>query len=90
MKIDEKFLEKNIQLYIHLSGDKDAFMEAQLIKIFSYLDGFYKGIEILMEIRQKIDGLRYDHLIGNVSNYAVIDTALEIIDAHIEEEQDAQ
>lgn len=46
-----------------------------------------KRKEILQEIRQKIDGLRYDHLIGNVSNYAVIDTALEIIDAHIAEEQ---
>ena len=46
-----------------------------------------KRKEVLQEIRQKIDGLRYDHLIGNVSNYAVIDTALEIIDAHIAEEQ---
>jgi hypothetical protein len=49
-----------------------------------------KRKEVLQEIRQKIDGLRYDHLIGNVSNYAVIDVVLEIIDAHIEEEQDAQ
>ena len=49
-----------------------------------------KRKEVLQEIRQKIDGLRYDHLIGNVSNYAVIDTALEIIDAHIAEGNYAQ
>ena len=44
--------------------------------------------EVLREIRQKIDGLRYDHLIGNVSNYAVIDVVLEIIDARIEESEE--
>lgn len=49
-----------------------------------------KRKEVLQEIRQKIDGLRYDHLIGNVSNYAVIDTVLEIIDAHIAEVNYAQ
>ena len=72
-----------------------AFEHALVLVSSDYYEKSMKSMElmgkckgVLQEIRQKIDGLRYDQLVGNVSNYAVIDVALEIIDACIEKSEE--
>ena len=85
---EEMTREQAKRVLDNMYGDWRTDEEREALSVaIAALEAQVADKEVLQEIRQKIDGLRYDHLIGNVSNYAVIDVALEIIDAHIAEEQ---
>lgn len=48
-------LHEEVEKYINLSGDKEAWQNTSISRIGGYLDGFDKGLEVLDKIRAEIE-----------------------------------
>ena len=47
-------LHEEVEKYINLSGDKEAWQNTSVSRIRGYLDGYDKGLEVLDKIRAEI------------------------------------
>lgn len=47
-------LHEEVEKYINLSGDKEAWQNTSVSRIGGYLDGYDKGLEVLDKIRAEI------------------------------------
>ena len=50
-------LHEEVEKYINLSGDKEAWQNTSVSRIGGYLDGYDKGLEVLDKIRAEIKAL---------------------------------
>ena len=58
-------LHEEVEKYINLSGDKEAWQNTSVSRIGGYLDGYDKGLEVLDKIRAEVEninvwGMRYN------------------------------
>lgn len=83
-------LHEEVEKYVKLSGDKEAWQNTPIIRIGSYLDGYDRGLEVLDKISTEIKALSpeptaYDVVDGNPIKDAVweiIADVLKIIDKY--------
>ena len=75
-------LNEEVEKYINLSGDKEAWQNTSVSRIGGYLDGYDKGLEVLDKIRAEIDLDTRIQVKHYTNTDAVIDTVLEIIDKY--------
>lgn len=61
-------LHEEVEKYINLSGDKEAWQNTSVSRIGGYLDGYDKGLEVLGKIRTQFKS----HLRG-------VEIALEVL-----------
>ena len=50
-------LHEEVEKYINLSGDKEAWQNTSVSRIGGYLDGYDRGLEVLDKIRAEIKAL---------------------------------
>ena len=62
-------LHEEVEKYINLSGDKEAWQNTSVSRIGGYLDGYDKGLEVLGKIRAQFKS----HLRG-------VEITLEVLD----------
>lgn len=48
-------LHEEVEKYINLSGDKEAWQNTSVSRIGGYLDGYDKGLEVLDKVRAEIN-----------------------------------
>lgn len=53
---------EEVEKYINLTGDKEAWENTSVSRIRGYLDGYEKGLEKLDKIRAEIEELQRDML----------------------------
>ncbi len=75
-------LHEEVEKYITLSGDKEAWQNTSVSRIGGYLDGYDKGLEVLDKLRAEIKALSpkptcYDVVDGNPIKDAIWETLIE-------------
>ena len=84
-------LHEEVEKYINLSGDKEAWQNTSISRIGGYLDGYDRGLEALDEIRAEVEQTAKDYdKFDDCRRVHGLWIALEIIDKYKEKQYDSK
>lgn len=81
-------LHEEVEKYINLSGDKEAWQNTPVCRIGGYLDGYDRGLEVLDEIRSEIEQIIGEHNLDDYDFCSGLICARNIIDKHKAESEE--